>query len=190
MDKAELKHKFIRGNKRAFDAIYTAFADAMFAICLRYTKNTDEASDILQDAFIKIYEKRKKFNPEHELQGWIKKIVINTAIDHFNKNKKIILIENETYFENDFDQHMELTQESTANINQLLIETLQSLPEGYRMIFNMYVMENLTHQEIADYLKISVNTSKSQLSRAKKMIQKLFEEKNMTYKKLNNAERA
>lgn len=188
LDNEKLKLKFIRGNKRAFDTIYTDYSSAMYSICLRYTKNTDEAADILQDSFLKIYEKRNAFNPDYELGSWIKRIVINTAIDHYNKNKKMILIEDDTYFETEFETDIEL--DSTENIKEKLLLTLQLLPEGYRTVFNLYVLDNLNHQEIADYLNISINTSKSQLSRARKMLKTILEEKNIIIKHFTNAERA
>lgn len=188
MDNNKLKRKFIRGNKRAFDTIYTDFSSAMYSICLRYTKNTDEAADMLQDAFLKIYEKRKHFNPEYELGSWIKRIVINTAIDHYNKNKKMVLIENETYFENEFETSIEI--QPSENLKEKLLKTLQRLPDGYRAVFNLFVLENLTHKEIADYLNISESTSKSQLSRARKMLKILLEEQMIITKPISNAERA
>jgi RNA polymerase sigma factor (sigma-70 family) len=185
LDNEKLKRKFIRGNKRAFDIIYNGFSSAMYSICLRYTKNTDEAADILQDAFIKIYENRKSFNPEFELASWIKRIVINTAIDHFNKNKKITLIEDDTYFEVEPDT--EVNTDSLENIKTNLINALQHLPDGYRTVFNLYVMDNLTHQEISDYLNISINTSKSQLSRARKMLKIQLQERNIIKETITNA---
>lgn len=188
MDKEKLKRKFIRGNKRAFDKIYNDYSSAMYSICLRYTKNTDEACDMLQDAFIKIYEKRKYFNPDYELGSWIKKVVINTAIDHFNKNKKMVFVEDDTYF--DEEESFEIKTDQTDNIKTNLMSALQNLPEGYRAVFNLYVLDNLTHQEIADYLNISISTSKSQLSRARKMLKKILEDKNMILKPICNAERA
>ena len=179
LDNNKLKRKFIRGNKKAFDTIYSDFSDAMFSICLRYTKNKDEAADILHDAFLKIYENRKKFDPKYELASWIKRIVINTAIDHYNKNKKIILIEDDSYFEEEEDQPISIDPENSSQLKSKLLESLQIMPEGYRTIFNLYVMENLTHQEISTYLNISISTSKSQLSRARKMLKEILETKNI-----------
>ena len=184
MDNDKLKRKFIRGNKKAFDTIYSAFSDAMFTICLRYTKNKDEAGDILHDAFLKIYENRKKFDPKYELASWIKRIVINTAIDHYNKNKKTILIEDESYFEEE-DESFSIDTSTSSNLKTTLLQCLQTMPEGYRTIFNLYVLENLTHQEISTYLNISVSTSKSQLSRARKILKEILETKNI----IRNAER-
>lgn len=188
LDNEKLKRKFIRGNKKVFDTIYMDFSSAMYSICLRYTKNTDEAADILQDSFIKIYENRKSFKPEFELASWIKRIVINTAIDHYNKNKKMVLIEDDAYFEMEVEASIEV--ESSETIKSNLIEILQLLPGGYRTVFNLYVIDNLTHNEISDFLNISVNTSKSQLSRARKMLKVLLQEKNIIIKSVKNEESA
>ena len=188
MDNEKLKQKFIKGNKKAFDIIYKDYSKAMYSVCLRYTKNTDEAADILQNSFIKIFENRKSFNPEYELGSWIKRIVINTAINHYNKNKKMVLVEEESYFETEDNNTIEVTQ--TDDLKNKLLETIRLLPEGYRTIFNLYVFDNLTHLEIASYLNISVNTSKSQLSRARKMLQKSLLTQNLIKQNKTNAERA
>ena len=172
-----LKQKFIRGNKRAFDKIYADYSEAMYSICLRYTKNTDEAADILQDAFIKIYEKRNLFNPEMSLGAWIKRIVINEAINHYRVNKRFDLVEDDTYFD---EEEAPIEIGESVNIKEVLLQVLNELPDGYRTVFNMYVFDNLKHQEIADYLGVSINTSKTQLAKARKMIQRMLEEKNIT----------
>lgn len=149
----------------------------MYSICLRYTKNTDEASDILQDAFIKIYEKRNLFNPEMSLAAWIKRIVINEAINHYRINKRFEFIEDDNYFDEE-EAPIEINEE--FNVKEVLLEILNQLPDGYRTVFNMYVFDNLKHQEIADYLGVSINTSKTQLAKARKMIQRKLEEKNIS----------
>jgi len=149
----------------------------MFAICLRYTRNSDEAADILQDAFIKAYEKRSLFNPEFEVGPWLKRIVINEAINHFRITKRFDLVEDESYFEEP-EENIEI--EDLQNVKEALTAVLQELPEGYRAVFNMYVIDRLTHQEIAEYLGISVNTSKTQLLKARKMIRQKLEQRNIT----------
>jgi len=188
LDNQNLKKKFIKGNKRAFDTIYSDYSNAMYSVCLRYTKNTDEAADMLQNAFIKIYENRKSFNTEFELGSWIKRLVINTAIDHYNKNKKMILVQDESYFETEVETTIEV--EASNQLKVQLLTTISLLPDGYRTIFNLYVFENLTHQEIATHLNISVNTSKSQLSRARKMLKITLEKQNIIKQKKSNEERA
>ncbi len=179
MDIDKLKRKFIRGNKRAFDIIYRDYSAAMYTICLRYTRNTDKAADILQDAFIKIYQKRELFNPEYDLGGWIKRIVINEAINHYRVEKKFEFIEDDTYFETG-DENELFIEENEINLKEILNEILEDLPDGYRTVFTMYVFDNLKHQEIADYLNISINTSKTQLSKARRLIKLKLEEKNIT----------
>ncbi len=172
-----LIEKFIQGNKRAFDEIYAAYSGAMYSVCLRYTKNADEAADILQDAFIKIYEKRQLYNPEYAIGAWIKRIVINEAINHFRVNKRFQLVEDDQFFEQ-ADEPFEVKEE--GNLREVLTQVLRDLPDGYRTVFNLYVFDNLKHQEIADYLGVSVNTSKTQLVKARRMIIRKLEELKIT----------
>ena len=148
----------------------------MYAVCLRYTKNTDEAADILQNSFIKIHEKCHMFNPEYELGSWIKRIVINTAINHIRQNKKFELVDDFEKIEN-IDQIEEIEYYETKNLHEQLLEILKEIPTGYQTVFNLYVFENLSHKEIADYLSISESTSKSQLFKARKTISKLLIER-------------
>jgi RNA polymerase sigma factor (sigma-70 family) len=150
----------------------------MFTICLRYTKNHDKACDILQEAFIKIYQKRELFNPEYDLGGWIKRIVINEAINHYRSEKKFEFVEDDSYFEAEEEEF--IIEEEGIDLKKVLQEILNDLPDGYRTVFTMYVFDNLKHQEIADYLNVSINTSKTQLSKARKLIKLKLEEKNIT----------
>ena len=172
-----LKEKFIQGNKKAFDEIYAAYSSAMYSVCLRYTKNADEAADILQDAFIKIYEKRQLYNPEYAIGAWIKRIVINEAINHFRVNKRFQLVEDDQFFDGP-DEQIEIRD--NGKLREALTQVLRELPDGYRTVFNMYVFDNLKHQEIADYLGVSINTSKTQLVKARRMIIKKLEELKIT----------
>jgi RNA polymerase sigma factor (sigma-70 family) len=183
LDKKKLAEEFIRGDKRAFDWIYSNYAKGMFAICLRYTKNGDEAADILQEAFIKVYEKRSLFNPDFEIGPWVKRIVINQAINHFRINKRFELVEDESYFE-EAEESIEI--EDLQAVKDVLMQVLWELPEGYRTVFNMYVVDNLTHQEIAEYLGISANTSKTQLLKARKMIRLKLEQRNITRSRIKD----
>ncbi len=174
-----LKKKFIAGSQTAFTIVYDRYCDAMYNTCLRYTRNTDEASDMLQDAFIKIHEKCSSFNPEYELGGWIKRIVINTAINHIRQNKRVDLVEDFKAFENIETSLENFEIVDTPDLKSELISILNDLPIGYRTIFNLFVFENLTHKEIAEHLDVSENTSKSQLFKAKKMISNILLEKKL-----------
>ena len=150
----------------------------MMAICLRYAKNEDEAKDILQDGFIKVFEKIDKYGFEGSFEGWLRRIIVNTAIDTYRKNKReyslneaMVKDENTTV---DFD-------ESTSKYESLsvkdVVNSMQKLSPAYRTVFNLYVMEGMTHKEIADELNISEGTSKSNLAKAKLNIRKILNKK-------------
>ena len=144
----------------------------MFSICLRYTRCNDDAQDVLQEAFIKIYNNRDKFDPERHIGAWIKTITIRAALNYIKDQSRYSLTDDEAVF----DQPVEETVSNNDQVelkNKLMI-VLNRLPDGYKMVFNLYAVDNLTHKEIAEYLNISEGTSKSQYSKAKKMIRELL----------------
>ena len=163
-DPAEIK-KFRKGNKQIFEKVYNAYAPNMYSHCLRMARNEDDAKDMLQESFIRVYNNRKQFDPNQSLGGWIRKIVINTSLNFIKKHYSI-------HFERDEVIEMKVEDESDSNpiTKEKLQKALDGLPEGYKVIFSLYVIEGLTHPEIAEYLEISVNTSKSQLHKARKML--------------------
>lgn len=163
---------FKQGDKDAFDCLYKQFAPAMFAVCIRYTHCKDDAQEVLQESFIKIYEGRKTFDEQRPIAPWIKNIVIHTAINFLKKQKKLVLSDQETDFHS--AEEWIYPEISNDDVKSQLLALLQKLPEGYRTVFNLFVLDNLSHKEIAEYLGISEGTSKSQLSKAKLMIQKLI----------------
>jgi RNA polymerase sigma-70 factor (family 1) len=185
LDQERLIKKFIKGNKGAFDKLYAQYCDGMYSICLRYTKNEDEAADILQDAFIRIYEKRHMFDPQYSIGAWIKRIVMNEAINHYRANKRFELVEDDHYFDqstSEFEASFEINEESS--LKETLSQIIEELPPGYQAVFKMYVLDNLTHKEIAEYLGVTENTSKTQLSKARKMLKAKLGEKNITSSKI------
>lgn len=163
---------FIDGDKKAFDCVYARYAPAMFGICRRYTNCKDDAQEVLQESFVKVYEHRKKMDPTKELGPWIKTITIRTAINFLRKQKRLVLQENDAFFETIQEEEAPI---STAGMKEILLKMLSELPDGYRAVFNMYVLDGLTHKEIADYLEISEGTSKSQLAKAKNWIKNKLE---------------
>lgn len=165
---AKTLKNFCKGKQRAFDKIYHAYSPGMYAIALRYMKDEDEAKDVLQNSFIKLYNSREKFDPTGSIGAYIKRITINTALDEIRKKKKFDDIENNLLISED-EVEFEF-EESESNSYQQLLGLIQDLPDGYRTVFNLFVFENLKHTEIAEYLDISVNTSKSQLMKAKRML--------------------
>lgn len=148
----------------------------MKGICLRYVASEDDAEDILQEAFIRAFRSLKQYKPEGgNLGGWIRTITVNTAIENYRKNKT----RQHHYSEHSLDQQEAVNDEIIAQIElKELLSIIQQLPDGYRMVFNLYAIEGYTHKEISANLGISEGTSKSQFSRAKKLLQQMILEAN------------
>ncbi len=167
---------FSRRNKgngthdKAIEVMYDLHAPWLFAICLRYTGNREDAEDVLQDGFIKIILAYKKFKPGGSLEAWMRRIIVNTALNHIRDHEKEKLF-------SELEPALEVVPDAEAfegcdlTQNQLL-ELVSSLPAGYRMVFNLYVMEDYSHREIAEMLGISENTSRSQLLKARNLLRK------------------
>jgi RNA polymerase sigma-70 factor (ECF subfamily) len=147
--------------------LYQKYSPKMFGVCLRFAKCREEAEDILQEGFIKVFRNLKTFRNEGKLEAWIRRIMVNTAINFYKRKYP-------AFPDIDFDrlQHKHHSHEDITAImsHKEILETVQKLPKGYRMVFNLYVIEGYTHKEIGNMLNISVNTSKSQLSRAKDLL--------------------
>ena len=154
--------------------LYKHFAPKMFGICLRYAKNQMEAEDVLQDGFIKVFRYLKDYRSEGSLEGWIRRTMVNTAINYYKKKIK---------YQRDvsLDQTEPINMNEESAIDKLsareLLELIRELPDGYRMVFNLNVIEGYTHKEIGEMLNISENTSKSQLSRARSVLQEKLKNK-------------
>ncbi|HEX6334843.1 MAG TPA: sigma-70 family RNA polymerase sigma factor [Flavisolibacter sp.] len=168
-DESDLIDGCIRGDRRLQRELYQRFASKMYGVCLRYAGNTEEAEDILQEGFIKVFNKIGSFRKEGSFEGWIRRIFVNTAIEHYRK--KIYLQPITEYEENTVEGKYLSVLDSLAEKD--IIQLVQQLSPGYRTVFNMYVVEGYTHKQIADALGISEGTSKSQLSRAKQILQDL-----------------
>lgn len=169
---------FTKGEKYAFDEIYSSYAPGMYGICLRYTRCEDDAKDVLQETFIKVFSNKKQYNPESPIGAWIKTITINTALTFIKTTYKYVLHEDEKAFDAlvwEKEDGMEV-----EDMRAKLLSILNRLPDGYRVIFNLFTVDNLTHKEIAAHLNISESTSKSQYFKAKKFIQKILESEKMT----------
>ncbi len=159
-------------NKKAQRKLYEIYSPILFGICLRYGTDSDDAEDILQKAFIKILTKINQYQEKGSFEGWMKKIVVNTAISHYHKNKR----HRQNYDITEINNVPEsfTTQnsygESEFTLDELL-QTIQSLSRGYRTVFNLYAIEGYKHKEIAEMLGINISTSKSQYLRAKQTLQ-------------------
>ena len=168
----EILESFIKGEKKGFDKIYDAYSPGMYVISLRYARCSDDARDVLHETFIKIYNSCNKYDVDLPIGAWIKTITIRTALDYIKENYKFQLINDESYF--DTAVQVEVKADQNQDLKNKLIAVLRQLPAGYKTIFNLYTVDNLTHKEIASYLGITEGTSKSQYSKAKKMIKRLL----------------
>jgi RNA polymerase sigma-70 factor (ECF subfamily) len=156
-----------KGDESAKQKVYQLFASKMMGICVRYSKNVEEAEDIFQEGFIKFFQNIEKLKDDNLLESWIKRIFVNTAINYYHKEKK-------HYYHSD-SEVLESSHDESENIidhisQQELVSLIDQLPQGCRMVFNLYVMEGYNHKEISKMLKFSLGTSKSQLSRAKVLL--------------------
>ena len=142
---------------------------------MRYSNCRDDAQDTFQEAFIKAFQKIDSYEGNGSFEGWLRRIMVNKCMDKFRKNRLTIVTDNPQYYqENDFEDEEEI--ELPYSTDQLT-DVIQQLPDQYRLVFNMYVIENYTHAEIADELNTSVGTSKSNLSRAKSWLRKELKKK-------------
>lgn len=156
----------LNGERKAQFELYQLFSKKMYGVCLRYAPNELEAKDILQLGFIKIFQKCTYFDNKGSLEGWIRKIMVNTAIENHRKNK-IAFVESVSEKHDIVAGTMDT--EGAVQYKDLLA-MVQSLPLGYRTIFNLYVIDGYSHREIAEQLSISESNSKSQLSRARQWL--------------------
>lgn len=162
-------------------SLYDLYADKLFSLSLKYSKNYAEAQDNLQDAFIKIFEKIEQYQHKGSFEGWMKRIVINTTLQKYRHQKVFELINEEAL------QAKEVYVEEDEISLSFLLECIQSLPNRYRLVFNLYVMDGFSHREIAEKLNISEGTSKSNLSRARDILKRKIET-NQEYKIKRQAE--
>ncbi len=165
------EHKLIkecrRGKARYQKMLYKRYAPKMFGVCARYFTSLEEAQDALQDGFVKVFENLHSFQEKGSLEGWIRRIMVNTSLNLLRKNQKY-------KYHIDIDETESRIEDKSASFDQLefneLLQMIQDLPKGYRTVFNLYEIDGYSHQEIAEMLGVSINTSKSQLLKAKRKL--------------------
>jgi len=167
----ELVQGCVKGDPIAQKALYERFARKMMSVCMRYASNRDQAKDMLQDGFMKVFQKVDHYRGDGPLGGWIARTMVNTALDHIRRNKP-------------YDHSLDLTeaehlhQEDSHTVASMgadeLLALVQALPTGYRTVFNLFAIEGFQHKEIAEKLGISENTSKSQFMKARAHLRKLL----------------
>ncbi|MES2389820.1 MAG: sigma-70 family RNA polymerase sigma factor [Bacteroidota bacterium] len=159
-----------KANKARYqEALYNKYGSVMMGICLRYAYTSFEAEDIFHDAFIKVFKNMQAYKGAGSFEGWMKHIFVNTAINHFHKNKK-------RYYHGDLEDAGDMPQSDQDTLSQIdadeLLDLIARLPEGYRMVFNLFAIEGYGHKEISEMLGISEGTSKSQLAKARAYLKK------------------
>ena len=171
----------VKGDRLAQRNLYDIFSKRMYVICLRYTKSQQEAEDVLQESFIKIFKNLSGYRGESRLDYWIKRIVINTALNSQRKKLYMYPMVDIEDVKNEFDQSKAL---SSYQMEELL-KMIRELPTGCQTVFNLFAIEGYSHKEIAEMLEVSEGTSKSQFSRARKLLQEKIaeEEKTERYEK-------
>ncbi len=166
----------IKHNAAAQEALYNRFSPRMLGVCYRFGRNREDAEDMLQEGFIKVFTQLHQFRNEGALEGWIRRIIVHTCINHLKKNKK-------------FNESVDLIHANSMHIREdyipsimqakQVVECIRLLPLGYRTVLNLYAIEGFSHREIANMLEIEESTSRSQYTRAKAMLEDILIKKHI-----------
>jgi RNA polymerase sigma factor (sigma-70 family) len=173
-------HKCIKGERHSQRDLYELLAPKMFVVCLRYSRNREDAEEVLQEGFIKVFEHLSQFTFSGSFEGWVRKIMVNCAFQKYRSRSQLYAVVNidDIKIEN---SHANENIYAKLDVKEL-IKLVQRLPPGYRMVFNLYVFEKMKHREIAAHLGISEGTSKSNLSDAKGILRKALKNSDLTAK--------
>jgi RNA polymerase sigma-70 factor (ECF subfamily) len=163
--------KCIEKDAQAQGQLYKQYASKLFSLCLKYSKNYAEAEDNLHDAFITVFNKIDQYNNKGSFEGWLKRIAINTSLQCYRENVGVYDIVNEGNIE---DVSVNIDDDN-VNID-FLLKIIQELPDRYRLVFNLYVLDGYSHVEISELIQISVGTSKSNLARARLILKEKIED--------------
>lgn len=167
----------LKGNPAAQKELYQLFAPVMLGVCYRYTKSVEDAEDILQEGFIRVFKFLKQYNEQGELGAWIRRIMVNTALNYLKKSRKY---QHDLLFDKDELHVVSYNDPQVALQARELAELIRQLPTGYQTIFNLYAVEGYSHIEIGQMLGISENTSRSQYMRARHLLIKWISDTNET----------
>ncbi len=157
----------VQGKIHAQKKLYRQYKKVLLGICFRYARDRSEAEDILLEGFVNIFSKISTYSFQGSFEGWMKRVVIHSAIDYFRRNKKELFHQDIDDYKNDLVFEEDIINNLSA---REILKIVQTLPTGYRMVFNLFAIEGYSHKEIAEKLDISENTSKSQLSKARKWL--------------------
>ena len=174
----------LKGNRRDQELLYRRYAAKLYAVCLQYSSNDEEARDILQEGFIKIFDNLVHYKHEGSFEGWIRRIIVNTALEKYRSRHNLYRID-------DIDDILELDADpDNEDYSGLeagdLLDIIRELPPKYRMVFNLFAIEGYSHREISKMVNISEGTSKSNLSRARIILQRRVGSYTGLKKKISN----
>lgn len=162
-----------KNQKKAQEALYKMYAPQLFSLCVRFTKTQEDAEDVFHEAFMKVFDKIIDYQGTGSFEGWLKRVFINASINSYHRYKR----DKERFFSYDDTEAEKWVENDVDIIENLSVDELYSLvnllPQGYKLVFNLYVVEGYAHKEIAEMLEISEGTSKSQLFKAKNMLKKM-----------------
>lgn len=159
----------LAGKRAAQNRLFDKYAPKMLGVCFRYTQTAHEAEDVMQDGFVKVFNNLGSFRRESSLEAWIKRIMVNTALNHLKSTRRLRMEEDISVAENALDVSVIQLHDIDAEI---LMGCIQQLPAGYRVVLNMFAIEGYAHKEIAEQLGITESTSRSQFARAKEFLRK------------------
>ncbi len=159
-----------KGDRKFQQMLYNMFSAKMFSVCLRYANEYNSAQDLLQEGFVKVFKNIEKFRGDGSFEGWVRRIFVNTAIEHYRKQVNLYALHDSEvkYYEYYDGNALETLKQED------ILKMIQTLSDGYRTVFNLYVVEGYSHKEIGDMMGISEGTSKSQLARARYLLQKMI----------------
>ena len=166
----QLIQKCKKQDLKSQEQLYKLYANKLFAVSLKYSRNYEEAEDNLQDAFLTILKKIAQYKNKGSFEGWMKRIVINTALQRYRKQDVFQIIDEESIKE----PEVEVNEEELSL--PFLLQIIQELPDRYRMVFNLYALDGFSHKEIAEMMNISTGTSKSNLALSRKILKSKVEE--------------
>lgn len=165
----DIIERCVSGDRKSQELLYKFYSSRMFGICMRYANDYHHAEDVLQEGFVKVFNNIDKYRKDGSFEGWLKRIFINTAVEHYRKTQRTAPT---TELEN--AKENTIPEDGFGNLSTAdLLKMIQGLSPGYRTIFNLYAIEGYSHREIANMLEISEGTSKSQLARARQILQEM-----------------
>jgi RNA polymerase sigma-70 factor (ECF subfamily) len=168
----------LRGSPTHQSALYRQYSTPMFRVLLRFARDKAEAEDMLQDGFVRVFRDMSQFRGDGALGGWIRRIMVNTALSHLRKQRDFI---RDTADFSPFENRFRTEEDFAASLDaETLMKYLQKLPPGYRAVFNLYAIDGFSHEEIAEQLGISIGTSKSQLFKAREYLKKMLDKSFIT----------